>query len=790
MEIPEKISPRIKKLLEGFLAARPEVFSERAGLATKSYARTEGQPVLLRRATLLEDILDGVQVVIREAELIVGCKTPAILGSPLYPEIACDWVEKELDWISLRQEAPFHVSEETKEALRREVFGYWRGKQVYNRIMEALPPEINQAAQEGLFFHYFLNRSIGHITVDYERVLKLGFLGLKEEVEAELARIDYESPGALNKYYLLVAMHKCCQAAIRFALRYASETERLAQVEPDPERQAELLRIAEICRRVPAHPAQTFHESLQAFYFTHLILNLESNAYAIGPGRFDQYLYPYYRADLDAGRLTRSQAFELLACLWIKLNELTVVKEGSTAKASNTYNDFQNLNLGGQTETGRDAVNDLSYLCLKVTSSLRLPQPQVSVLISEKTPERFLVEACRVVSQGFGMPALFNEDEKTQSLLGKGKTLADARRGGINGCVEPVVPGKDMMASSGYFNLVKCLELALNNGVNPLTGVQLGPQTGAAPQLSSLESFMEAFRRQVEHGLRLKVIYDGIARGVYAAFCPVPFTSLLVDDCLERGLDFHDGGAHYNQPAVCGVGTGTAADSLASIKKLVYEEGAISLEALVDTLNADFDEDEKLRQVLRTRPPKWGNGDEYVDDLACRVVEMFAAELEKHHNPQGVTYAANMIPTTTHIWFGDLNGATPDGRRAGSPLSEGISPVQGMDRCGPTAVVQSMARLDHARCLGTLLNMRFHPTALSGEDGIKKFAGLVRTYFKLGGHHMQFNVLSSEQMRLAQQDPQSYQDLIVRVAGYSDYFVRLSKDLQDEIISRTEHGLG
>lgn len=787
---PESLPPRIHKLLNGFLAARPEVFAERAVLATRSYARTEGQPILLRRANLLEDILEGVQVVIREGELIVGCKTPAILGSPLYPEIACDWVEKEIDIVALRQEAPFHISDGTKKVLREEVFEYWQGKQVYNRIVEALPPEIIQAAGEGLFFHYFLNRTIGHITVDYERVLQKGFMGLKAEVEAELGRIDYESEGALNKVYLLMAMRKCCEAAVRFASRYAEEAERLAAVDHNPDRKTGLLNIAEICRRVPAHPARNFPEALQAFYFTHLILNLESNAYAIGPGRFDQYIYPYYRADIDAGRLTHHQAWELIACLWIKLNELTVVKEGGTAKASNTYNDFQNLNLGGQTEAGRDAVNDLSYLCLEVTARLRLPQPQVSVLISEKTPERFLLEACKVVRAGFGMPAIFNEDEKTQSLLHKGKALKDARLGGINGCVEPVVPGKDMMASSGYFNLVKCLELALNNGVNPLSGTQLGPETGELPTLTSFERLMSAFRKQMEHGIKLKMVYDGIARGVYASFCPVPFTSLLMDDCLEKGKDFHDGGALYNQPAVCGVGTGTVTDSLAAIKKLVYDEKLIPLEDLGSVLLDNFSDNEKLRLILRTRPPKWGNGDEYADDLAYEVVHLFAKELEKHHNPSGTRYAANMIPTTTHIWFGDLSGATPDGRRAGTPLSEGISPVQGMDRCGPTAVVQSMARLDHARCLGTLLNLRFHPSALTGEEGIRKFAGLVRTYFKLGGHHMQFNVLSTEQLRTAQENPEENQDLIVRVAGYSDYFVRLSKDLQDEIISRTEHGLG
>jgi pyruvate formate-lyase/glycerol dehydratase family glycyl radical enzyme len=779
---------RVKGLLESFRAAQPEVFADRAVLVTKSYAETEGQPILIRRAKALEEILNGIKVLIRNGELIVGCKTQAILGSPLYPEVACDWVENELDTMALRPEAPFYVSDETKSVLRTKVFDYWRGKQVYNRIMDILPQEVVRATEEGVFFHYYLNRTIGHNTVDYERVLKKGFLGLKADIDAEFDKVNYEQSGCLKKIYLLQAMSRCCDAAIHLAGRYAEEAERLATAENDPSRRVELEQIAEICRRVPAHPARTFHEALQSFYFVHLILNLETNSYAIGPGRFDQYIYPYYQADIMAGRLTHEQAWELLACLWIKLNELSVVKEGGTAKASNTYNDFQNLNLAGQTAEGWDATNDLSYLCLDVTASLRLPQPQISVLISEKTPERFLTETCKVVSLGFGMPAIFNEDEKTQALLHKGKTLEDARRGGINGCVELVVQGKDMMASSGYFNIPKSLELALNNGVNPLTGTQLGPQTGDLCELTTFEILMEAFHEQMAYGLNLKMIYDGIAKQTYAEFCPVPFTSLLIDDCLQKGRDYHDGGAHYNLPMVCGVGTGTIADSLAAIKKLVYEEKRISLKELVDALVSDFYGQERLWQMLRNRAPKWGNGNNYVDHLAHDVVEMFANELEKHHNEQGVPYAANMIPTTTHIWFGDLTGATPDGRRSRMPESEGISPVQGMDQKGPTAVIRSMARLDHARCCGTLLNMKFHPSALSGEEGLQKFSQLIRTYFKLGGHHVQFNVLSSETLRAAQQHPEEYQDLIVRVAGYSDYFVRLSRDLQDEIISRTEHG--
>jgi formate C-acetyltransferase len=784
-----RLSPRVQELLAAFHAAQPEVNAERAALTTRAYAATEGQPILLRRARMMEEVLGGVSVLIRDGELIVGCKTPTILGSPLYPEVACDWIEEELDTMASRDYAPFYVSEETKEILCSEVFDYWRGKQVYNRIMDVLPEEIVQATDEGLFFHYYLNRTIGHITVDYERVIRKGFLGLQAEIKAEFGKIDYGAAGALKKHYLLQAMSRGCDAAIGFAERYAEEAERLAAGEQDAARRAELEEIAAICRHVPAHPARTFREALQSFWFVHLMLNLETNSYAIGPGRFDQYLIPYYRADVDEARLTPEQATELLACLWIKFNELTVVKEGGTAKASTTYNDFQNLNLAGQTPEGRDATNELSYLCLEVTGALQLPQPQVSVLISEKTPDRFLLEASRVISLGFGMPAVYNEEEKTQALLHKGKSLKDARRGGINGCVELVVQGKDMMASSGYFNLPKCLELALNNGVNPLTGSQLGPETGDAGQFETFEDLMEAFRQQVEHGVAQKTKYDGIARQTYAEFCPVPFTSLFVSDCMEKGLDFHDGGAHYNLPLMCGVGTGTMADSLAALKLLVYDEAATKLPELVTALNANFAGHDRMRQMLLNRAPKWGNGDDYVDSLAHRVVELFTDELEKHRNEQGERYSANMIPTTTHIWFGDLTGATPDGRLAHVPQSEGISPVQGMDRKGPTAVVLSMSRLDHERCSGTLLNMKFHPSALRSEDDLAKFADLIRTYFQLGGHHMQFNVLSAETLRAAQQRPEEHQHVIVRVAGYSDYFVRLSKDTQDEIISRTEHGV-
>jgi formate C-acetyltransferase len=412
----------------------------------------------------------------------------------------------------------------------------------------------------------------------------------------------------------------------------------------------------------------------------------------------------------------------------------------------------------------------------------------VSALISEKSPDAFVAKAAQVINLGFGMPSVFNDDEKIEALLDKGKTLEDARLGGINGCVELVVPGKDNMASSGYLNLLKPMELALNNGVNPLTGTQLGPKTGQPDEFASFDQFMEAFRQQLAHTINLKVTYDSLVRQIYAEFCPVPFTSLLIEGCLEKGRDYHDYGARYNLPLICGVGTGTIADSLSAIKKLVFDEKKICLAELVMALQANFEGHERLRQMLLNRAPKWGNGDCYVDTIAHDVVALFCDELEKHQNDEGVPYAANMIPTTTHIWFGSLTGATPDGRLAETPLSDGISPVQGMDRNGPTAVTRSMAQLNHVRCAGTLFNMKFHPSALKGEAGLQKFGHLIRTYFKMGGHHIQFNVVSSETLRAAQEHPEEYQNLIVRVAGYSDYFVRLSRDLQDEIISRTEQG--
>jgi len=764
----------------------PEIFPERAALATASYRATEGSPTVLRRAKLIERVLADITICINEGELIVGCKTPKPLGSPLYPEIACDWIETELDSISNRKEAPFLVSDEAKRVLRNSVFPYWKGNTVGDSLNAHLPEEVRTTLPEGLFLHYYRNRAIGHITVDYETVLRDGLESIGHSMRLKLNQHadNYEQSKQVD---LLKSMIIVLDAVRAFSKRYANLARELQSREGDELRTNELRQIARICERVPEKPARSFWEALQSFWFIHLALNLETNGYAIGPGRLDQYLYQFYKRDLEEGKITREQAKELLKCLWIKFNELTVAKEGETAKGSTSYNDFQNVNLVGVTADGTCAENDLSRLCLEVTAELRLPQPQVSVLVSKMTSDELLLECCRVIRLGIGMPSLFNDDVKVLAMLDKGKTLTDARLGGINGCVELVVPGMERMASSGYVNLAKCLELALNQGKNPLSGRTIGVRTSDPRAFQSFTELVEAFRAQLSNALRIKLSYDNVARKTYADYCPVPLTSLLLHDCVENIRDYHDGGAHYNQPMVCLVGIGSVIDSLAAIKKLVFEEGRTTMEQVVQAVNTNFSNAERLRQLLLNMAEKYGNDNEYVDRLAVDFIGMLCETVREMKDAEGRSYAANLIPTTTHIYFGSLTGATPDGRKAGEPLSEGVSPTQGRDVNGPTATLKSVAKLPHVRCSGTLLNMKLHPSTLQTDDDLRKFASLIRGYFALGGFHVQFNVISAETLRDAQKHPENYKNLVIRVAGYSDYFVRLSKDVQDEIISRTEH---
>ncbi len=773
------ISNRLTRLRDRLLDAHPRVYVERALLVTQAYQETRDFAPPVQRACAMEKILLNSRVVIQDDELVVGSKTPSPLGSPLYPEFNCQWIEKEIDTLSQRKETPFLIDDETQKIIKEKIIPYWSGRTVYDRILENVPPESLEAVDEGLFFHYYLNRSIGHITVDYGRILNQGLIGIQARIEAS----QTATPGNVYLESLLTVI----SAISVFARRYADEAEKLAQSCTDAIRRKELYKNVEICNRVPLQPAVNFREAVQSFWFFHLVLNLESNSYAISPGRFDQYIYPFYKKDMEQGLLTRDEAQELINCLWVKFAELTVVKEGGTAKASNTYADFQNLNIGGLKKDGTDGVNDISYLCINAQKELCLPQPQLSCLISTRSPREFLIRSCELSRKGTGMPAFFNADELILALMDKGKSLEDARCGGINGCVEITGQGNDNMASSGYVNLAKCLELTLNNGKSMTTGRQWGPETGSVETLNSMEKIWTAFETQICHQVALKHKYDQGAKAAFASTCPVLCTSLAIEGCIESARDYHEGGARYNLPMMCGVGTGTVADSMGAIDWFVFQKKIMPLTRITKAVQGNFKTDETLRHLLQKKGPKYGNDRDEADIHAARLITSFVTILKGFTNSWGIAYAANMIPTTSHIPFGELTAASADGRLAEMPLSEGISPVQGMDLFGPTAVVKTMGKIDHESTAGTLLNMKFTPKTLEGESGLNKFADLIRTYFDMGGHHMQFNVVDRETLLKAQDNPAEYRSLLIRVAGYSDYFVMLSKDVQDEVISRMTH---
>ncbi len=780
---------RVMACVERNQNATPEIFPFRAVSVTRSCKETEGQPTVIRRAKMLERILIEQPISIQEGELIIGMKAAKPHGSPVYPEVNCSWLERDLDTVSTRSNTPFHVSEETKKVLREEVFPYWRGRQIYDRLMESVPDEIWQADKLGVLYNYFTSRTLGHITVAYDKVLKKGMNGIKEEVKERLSRLQFEEPRYIHKKQLLEAMLLTLDAAINFARRHSKEALRLASEEKDPERKAELEKIAKICEQVPADPARTFHEALQSFWFTHLVLNLETNGHSMCPGRFDQYMYPFYRHNVDSGQLVQTEAQELLDLLWVKFDEITLAKDSGESNTSSSYPDFQNLTIGGLTPEGLDATNELSYMCLTALEHVKLPQPQLSAQISTKTPHKFLIRCCELLKYGMGLPAMFNSDIMILGMVNRGRTLYDSRAGNINGCVSPNSGGKDRMASSGYLNLAKCLELAVNNGIDPLTNTRLGPGTGDPIVFSSFDQLVESFRQQVAHFVDVKVKYDNIVRDIYGTYCPVPFTSVLMEDCIEKGLDWHNGGAHYNQCVISGVGLGTVTDALAVMKKHVFDGKDFTMADLKKALAEDFKGHESLLRTIVNKTPHYGNDDDYADALALLVQKIVCDEVEKHRDTQGSKYYVDLLPTTAHIALGKLTGATPDGRHSHHWLSEGVSPVQGHDKNGPTAEAKSVAKIDHARCNGTLLNMKISPQCLKTTEDLHKFAGLIRGYFDQGGFHVQFNVIGADTLRDAQEHPENYRNLIVRVAGYSDYFVLLSREIQEEIVSRSEHGL-
>lgn len=781
------MNERVARLVEESKAAEVRVSTERAELLTAFYRENEGRyPVPVLRALAFLHLCEHRALRIGPHELIVGDRGPGPKLVPTYPELTCHSAE-DLRTLDGRASTPYRVEDADIERYEREVIPYWRGRSMRDRVFAHVPDEWRRAYEAGVFTEFMEQRSPGHTALD-GTLYRKGMEDFRAEIAERKARLDLlADPDATRKGEQLDAMDIACRALVRLAERYADLAESLASGEADEARREELRHVARVCRRVPAHAPRDFHEAVQAYWFVHVGVVSELNGWdAMSPGHLDQHLLPFYREGLAGGTLDDDRARELLGCLWVKFNNHPAPpKVGVTARESGTYNDFVNINLGGLTPDGDDAVSDLSYLLLEVVDEVHLLQPQSNVQISARTPDRFLNAACRIIRKGYGYPSVFNADAISAELVRQGKDVRDAREGGSSGCIEVGAFGKEAYFLTGYLNTPKILELALHDGVDPSSGRRVGPATGAAASFSSFDALYDAFETQLRWLVDVKVRVNQTVESLYARYCPAPLLSVLIRDCIEEARDYHDGGPRYNTTYIQCCGLGTTTDCLSALRTHVFGDGSVSMDRLLHALARDFEGEEPLRQRLLNRTPRFGNDDEGADELARRVYASLLDAIDGRPNTRGGRYHLNMLSTTCHVYFGTRVGATPDGRRAGLPISDGTSPAHGADRKGPTAVCRSLGKLDQVRSGGTLLNQRFLPQVLEGDAGVRKLSSLVRTYFRQGGHHIQFNVVDTDTLRDAQANPERYRDLLVRVAGYSDYFVDIGRDLQEEIIART-----
>ena len=834
----EKInkSPRIPALIEHLFAKMPEIEADRAVLLTESYRATEGQPIVLRRAKAFAHIMDHLPITIRPLELIVGSNSKAPRGCQVFPEYSYTWLEDEFDTVATRNADPFYISEETKETLKK-VYPYWKGKTISELATAYMAPEALAAIDHNIFTpgNYFYN-GIGHVTVDYAKVLRIGFRGIADEARAAMADLKVSDGDYAKRHQFLEAVLISCDAACRYAARYATLAKEEAAACTDDKRKAELLQIAANCANVPARGANSFYEACQSFWFVQMLLQTESSGHSISPGRFDQYMYPYYKADLEKGVITREFAQELIDCIWVKLNDLNKVRDAASAEGFAGYSLFQNLIVGGQDAGGMDATNDISYMCMNATMHVHLPQPSFSVRVWNGTPHEFMIHAAEVTRTGVGLPAYYNDEVIIPSLQSRGLTLEDARDYNIIGCVEPQKSAKtDGWHDAAFFNMCRPLELVFSNGMDQ--GVQLGPQTGDVTQMKTFEEFYDAYKKQMIYFIELLVNADNAIDQAHADRCPLPFQSCMVEDCIGRGKSLQEGGAIYNFTGPQGFGIANMADALYAVKKLVFEDKSVTMaeykEAIENNYGKDMDprraealtaqvarrlieggknltaedvraiyetvtanpctEEQKARyQQLLDRIaalPKFGNDIPEVDTFARDVAYTYTRPLLNYRNPRGGQFQAGLYPVSANVPLGAQTGATPDGRLAHTPVADGVSPAAGRDIKGPTAAANSVSKLDHyIASNGTLFNMKFHPSALAGAGGLESFVALVRGYFDQKGSHMQFNVVSRETLRDAQKNPEKYKSLVVRVAGYSALFTTLSRSLQDDIINRTEQG--
>jgi len=784
------MNDRIKKLREQSLNAVNRISAERALLVTEFYKSSQllEFSVPVRRAMAFEHILKNKLICINDGELIVGERGPAPKATPTYPEVSLHTLE-DLEVLDTRSKVYFKADEATKTAYRDVIIPFWKGKNNREKVMANMDEAWLNAYKAGMFTEFQEQRAPGH-TVAGDKIYKKGMNDILRDIETAIENLDfYRDPQALDKREELKAMAISAKAIVMFANRHAETLEKLARSESDEQRKSELIEMATICRNVPANKPETFHEALQYYWFVHLGVITELNPWdSFNPGRLDQHLYPFYKKGIENGTLTKEKATELLQAFWVKFNNHPAPpKVGVTALESNTYTDFALINLGGVKPDGSDAVNELSYIILDVIEEMRILQPSSMVQLSKKNPDKFIHRAVKITKTGFGQPSIFNTDAIVQELVRQGKTVEDARNGGASGCVESGAFGTEAYILTGYFNLAKILEITLNNGVDPRTGKLIGIKTGDPCNFKTFDDLMDAYKLQENHFADIKIKGNNIIEKLFAQNLPATFLSLIIDDCIKNGTDYNAGGARYNTSYMQGVGLGSLTDSLTAIKYHVFDEKNISMAEFLKALENNFESFEKLRYELIYETPKYGNDDDYADDQTRLIFEIFYNSVNGRPTARGGTYRINLLPTTSHVYFGSVINALPDGRKAGEPLSEGISPVQGADKNGPTSVIKSASKIDHIRTGGTLLNQKFSPAFFEDEDSIVKLSQLVRSYFRLDGHHIQFNVVNVETLKEAQKHPEKYRDLIVRVAGYSDYFNDLGEDLQNEIIRRTEH---
>lgn len=829
-------SDRIPRLVENLYKKMPEIESARAILITESYKETENEPIVIRRAKAFEHILKNIPIIIRDEELIVGSTTIAPRGCQTYPEFSFEWLEPEFDTVATRSADPFYISEQTKKDLR-EVHKYWKGKTTSDLATAYMAPETLKAIEHNIFTpgNYFYN-GVGHVTVQYEKVLAIGYEGIMAEVEAAMAKCNVGDGDYVRRIHFYEAVLTSCQAVITYANRYAELAKKEAAECRDAKRKAELLKIAENCSKVPAKGATNFYEACQSFWFVQQLLQIESSGHSISPGRFDQYMYPYYKKDLDNGTLTREFAQELMDCIWVKLNDLNKCRDAASAEGFAGYSLFQNLIAGGQNKEGVDVTNDLSFMCIQASMHVHLPAPSLSVRVWNGTPHEFMIKAAELTRTGIGLPAYYNDEVIIPSLVSRGLTLEDAREYNIIGCVEPQKAGKtEGWHDAAFFNMCRPLELVFSNGVDK--GEQISIQTGAVENMTTFEEFYNAYKEQMKYNIGLLVNADNAIDVAHAERCPLPYLSCMVDDCIARGKTVQEGGAVYNFTGPQGFGVANMADALYAVKKLVYDEKKITISEYKELLELNYgkgldatsmadltiqvasgmraagkevgekeitailtqlkalsespeikERGQKLLDMIE-EVPKFGNDIPEVDAFARDVAYTYTRPMETFKNPRGGMYQAGLYPVSANVPLGAQTGATPDGRLAHTPVADGVSPSAGKDVHGPTAAANSVSKLDHyIASNGTLFNQKFHPSALNGREGLENFVALIRSYFDQKGSHMQFNVVSRETLLDAQKHPDEYKHLVVRVAGYSALFTTLSKSLQDDIINRTEQG--